>query len=290
MSKWININMFIVLRRAHVAEKLINVMKIRCKICAVSSYPLRSAADFALVNLCSPLVLLFPLWPCAAMTTTGDAAHHRMSWPLLWQKRHSHWCTLARSHLGSHTLTGKLRSRAALTCTCSELKTRSLKHPLGTAQPRWASLRDAMSTGDFCLLTGSCPLQLCGQRCLFLWWGVYISNFCFAPFCFNHASIFSLLSSVSCSSWLLPAQCFLLEYTWNSSCILKDLSLLISWCSGGLHHKLHFCLCFSIWISFICICTKVTYKNRCKSAVSVICEGIGFSLPCPHSHGFMFCF
>lgn len=263
-------------------------MKVRCKICAVSSHPLRSTADFALMNLCSPLVLLFSLWPCAAMTTTGDAAHHMMSWPLLWQKRHSHWCTLARSHSGSHTLDWEAQIQ-----TSSDMHTSRAENTLtetstgphySTAQARWTSLSGAMSTGAsaFC---SSVVRDVCSCD-------VYFSNFCFAPFCLNHASVFSVISSVSCSSWLLPAQCFYLEYTWNS-CILKDISLLSSWCSGGLH-KLHFCLCFSIWISFICIYiqsrTKVTYRNRCKSAVSVVCAGFSFSLPCPHIHGFMFCF
>lgn len=64
-----------------------------------------------------PLPELSLLPPPLLMATTGDAADHMTSWPLLWRQRHSCWCSQTRSHVGAHSLTRKHRSRHVLTST-----------------------------------------------------------------------------------------------------------------------------------------------------------------------------
>lgn len=85
----------------------------------------------------------------------GRPADHMTSRPLLWQEKHSCWYTQGRSHAGAHSLTGKHRSRRTLTCTHTWEHTHTHTHKWHlstllchvTAQPRWASLSCAMSTG-----------------------------------------------------------------------------------------------------------------------------------------------
>lgn len=91
-------------------------------------------------------------WQHAAMTTTAD---HMMSWPLLWQEKHSRWYTQADSHAGSHTFDrgAQIQTCSGMHMHTSENTNRNSFGPLfvimsqhGTVQYRWASF-SSVSTG-----------------------------------------------------------------------------------------------------------------------------------------------